>query len=269
MKSRLLFLLLFVSSYGFSQSVNDYAAVIVPVKYDFLKSENQYRLNTFTKFNLEKAGFVAYYTNEMIPDELNMNNRCNLLNVDVLKDNAFLMTKLYVVLKDCYGKVVYKSEVGKSKEKDFEVAYKEALNNAFESVYKLNYKYNGKIAPSSNQAVSASVVPAASQSVAVPAVVATTVAATDVATSAVSTNMPNSNPEPNTDLLYAQPIKNGFQLVDSTPKVVLKVLKTSNSSVYLALKGSVQGLLVSKENEWFFEYYENDTLKSEKIPVKF
>ena len=38
MKTKFLFLLLLVSSYGFSQSVNDYAAVIIPLKYDFLKS---------------------------------------------------------------------------------------------------------------------------------------------------------------------------------------------------------------------------------------
>ncbi len=128
MKTKFLFLLLFVSSYGFSQSVNDYAAVMIPLKYDFIKSENQYRLTTLTKFNLQKAGFVAFYTNEEIPVEY---NRCDLLNVDVVKENGFLVTKLYVVFKDCSGKEVYKSEVGKSKEKDFDFAYAEALNAAF------------------------------------------------------------------------------------------------------------------------------------------
>src|SRR6187402_1514033 len=108
MKSKFLFLLLLVSSYGFSQSVNDYSAVIIPVKYDFLKSENQYRLNTLTKFNLQKAGFIAFYSNEDLPAEYS--NRCSRLNVDVLKENGFLVTKLYVVFKDCNGKEVYKSE---------------------------------------------------------------------------------------------------------------------------------------------------------------
>ena len=66
MKKRILFLLLFVVSYGFSQSINDYKSVIIPLKFDFLKSENQYRLATLSKFNLNKAGFEAYYTNETI-----------------------------------------------------------------------------------------------------------------------------------------------------------------------------------------------------------
>ncbi len=132
MKSKFLFLLLFVTSYIFSQSINDYAAVIVPVKYDFVKEENGYRLNTLTKFNLKKAGFTAFYVNETIPNEYN--ERCSLLNVDVSKESGFMITKLYVTFRDCYGKVVFKSEIGKSKEKEYDVAYVEALNDAFISI---------------------------------------------------------------------------------------------------------------------------------------
>lgn len=255
MKSKFLFLLLLVASYGFSQSVNDYAAVVVPVKYDFLKEENQYRLNTLTKFNLQKAGFVAFYTNEAIPAEYN--DRCGLLYVDILKENSFLQTKLYVAFKDCYGKEVYKSEVGKSREKEFEVAYPEALNAAFTSVYALHYKYSGK-----------TVVTNQTTTVATPAMVPVTSTAAVSATAAVAVNVPNST-EPDGSVLFAQPIKNGFQLVDSTPKVVLKVYKTTNSSIYLASRDNTQGVLVLKENQWFFEYYDKETLMSEKITVKF
>jgi hypothetical protein len=70
-------------------------------------------------------------------------------------------------------------------------------------------------------------------------------------------------------MLYAQPTSYGYQLVDSEPKVVLKAYKTSNPASYMATKGSVQGVLVSKDNQWFFEYYQNDKLISEKINVKF
>jgi hypothetical protein len=70
-------------------------------------------------------------------------------------------------------------------------------------------------------------------------------------------------------LLYAQPTSYGYQLIDSEPKVVMKVYKTSNPASYMATKGSVQGALVSKDNQWFFEYYQNDQLISEKIEVKF
>jgi len=265
MKSKFLFLLLLVSSYGFSQSVNDYSAVIVPVKYDFQKSENQYRLNTLTKFNLQKAGFQAFYINEDIPAEY-YNNRCGLLNVDVLKDSGFMITKLYVVFKDCNGKVIYKSEVGKSKEKDFEASYVEALNMAFTSVYALHYKYNGKVIATSQNITATSSVVSPVQGSAAGSVSTTAVVAT---AAAVAVSVPNNSGEPDGTVLFAQPIKNGFQLVDSTPKVVIKAYKTTNPAIYLASKGDVQGTLVLKDNQWYFEYYEKDTLMSEKIKVKF
>jgi hypothetical protein len=251
MKTKILFLLLFVSSFSFSQSVNDYAAVMIPVKYDFLKNDNQYRLNTLTKFNLKKAGFEAFYTNETTPSQYN--DRCNLLYIDVSKDNGFMITKLFVTFKDCNGKVVFKSEMGKSREKDFEVAYTQALNLAFESVYALQYKYNGSTNSQNSGIASPAVVP----------VSATAVVA------AVAVNVPSGSAEPDGKVLFAQPIKNGFQLVDTTPKVVMKAYKTTNPSIYIASKENAEGVMVLKENQWFFEYYEKDTLMSEKIEVKF
>ena len=89
MKKILLFLSLFLASYCFSQSVNDYKAVIIPLKYDFLKSENQYRLQTLTKVNLGKAGFQAFYSNETIPAEFN--ERCSLLYVDIKKEKIYII----------------------------------------------------------------------------------------------------------------------------------------------------------------------------------
>ncbi|PKB17366.1 hypothetical protein [Flavobacterium sp. 5] len=255
MKSKFLYLLLFVSSIGFAQSVNDYTAVIIPLRYDFLKSDNQYRLCTLTKMNLKKAGFEAFYANENFPS--GYNDRCNLLNVDVVRENGFLTTKLYVVFKDCNGKEVFKSEVGKSKEKEYDIAYVEALNMAFQSVYALNYKYSGKsVVNNTNNGMTS---PQVASSVAVAPVVA----------AAVAVNVPSSNTEPDGTVLFAQPIKNGFQLIDSTPKVVMKVYKTTNPSIYLASKGDIQGTLVLKESQWYFEYYEKDVLMSEKITVKF
>jgi hypothetical protein len=49
----------------------------------------------------------------------------------------------------------------------------------------------------------------------------------------------------------------------------MKAYKTTNPSVYLASKENIQGVMVLKENQWFFEYYEKETLMSEKISVKF
>lgn len=248
MKTRILLLLIFISSYGFSQSVNDYKAVVVPLKYDFMKTDNQYRLATLTKFNLNKAGFEAFYVNETVTQDY---NRCDLLYVDVVKDNAFLVTKLYVTFKDCYGKIVFTSGIGKSKTKEYDLAYSEALNQAFVSVNALNYKYNGKVATVKNNQSSAVVA----------AVTPVAVTSEAVVKAVVNNNDPN--------LLYAQPTETGYQLIDKTPKVVMKLMKTSRPDSFIAIKGDIQGSLNAKDNEWYFEYYQNDKLVSEKVVVKF
>jgi hypothetical protein len=254
MKKQFLFLLLLVVSYSYSQSVNDYKAVIIPVKYDFLKSENQYRLTTMTKFNLNKAGFVSFYSSETMPSEYN--DRCSLLYIDVVKESGFLTSKLFITLKDCYGKIIFQSITGKSKEKEYQVAYTEALNKAFQSIYELKYKYNGSATAKVQTVIQPEVVKPMSAPV---AVVANVVSESVV----VNTVVADSN------LLYAQPTATGFQLIDSTPKVIMKLFKTSQPNSFIAIKDTVQGSLILKDNQWYFEYYQNDKLISEKVAVKF
>ena len=247
MKTRFFFLMLFIASYSFSQSVNDYKAVIIPMKYDFLKAENQYRLQTITKIYLQKAGFQAFYNNELIPSEFK--DKCSLLYIDVINESSLFVTKLRVTFKDCYGTEIFKSEIGRSKEKEYQLSYSEALNEAFKSVFALNYKYNEK----ENSGVNLAVIPES--------VVAETVPVVAVKKESIDNK--------SVGLLYAQSTSYGYQLIDSEPKVVMKVYKTSNLASFMASKGNIQGVLVSKGNQWFFEYYQNDQLVSEKIDVKF
>lgn len=67
MKIKFLLTAILCSVVGFAQSVslNDYKAVIIPLKYDFMKTDNQYRLATLSKQNLNKAGFEAFYTSTL------------------------------------------------------------------------------------------------------------------------------------------------------------------------------------------------------------
>lgn len=245
---KLVFVFILFSTVAFSQNINNYKAVIIPLKYDFLKSENQYRLATLTKFNLQKAGFVAFYSNEDIPSEYK--DRCSLLTVDVKKESGFLMTKLAVVFNDCFGKLVYQSEMGKSKLKEYEAAYSEALNDAFRSINALNYKYELNQSPS-KQLTQVSPVESVNSSIS--------------SWATVVQDSPNTNAE----LLYAQATPTGYQLVDASPKVVFKLNKTSVPTLYTAIKDNKQGILIQRENQWFFEYYENETLFAELVRVKF
>lgn len=255
MKKYILIAFLIVGNLINAQTVNNYKAVVVPIKYDFLNKENAYRLNTMSKFNLKKAGFEAYYSNEQMPKQYS--KRCDLLYLNVEKENGFLVTKLFVTLKDCEGKLVFQSETGKSKEKDYQLAYTESLNLAFESINALHYSYEGEFKSFSEDEVVTShdVVPDYEVEE-----VAVVTEAVDAAVSEV---------EKAQDLLYAQPIENGYQLIDATPKVVMKVIKTSSPSTYIATREATQGVLVSKNGSWYFEYYQDKKLISEIIKVKF
>lgn len=250
MKVRFLFFFTLLTSFSFAQSINDFRAVIVPLKFDFQKKQNEYRLSTLTKYNLNKAGFEAFYA-----EEPNSYDKCSLLYIDVVNMKAFLATKMYFVLKDCTGKEIFKSTTGYTKEKDYQLAYTEALNEAFNSLYAMNYKYVPGAAPVVT--TTATAVPTPMPVPVVPSVSApvSTVVATNVAA--------------NTTVYYAQPTANGYQLVDTTPKVVMKLYKTSKSDYFTAVRDGVQGALLLKDNEWYFEYYQNEQLLSEKIAIKF
>ena len=273
MKNFFQFLVLFFAINSFSQSVNDYKAVIVPLRFEFMKTDNQYRLATISKFNLTKAGFIAFYSNESISSEYN--NRCSLLYFDVVKEKAFLATKLHVFLNDCNGKSIFISESAYTKEKDTQLAYTEVLNKAFESIYSLQYKYNGgmsldRITSQSETRTmpSATVItPVVSAVVPVVAVPVAAIIPTKVVEKKVVEAKIQEVQIPN--LLYAQATATGFQLIDSTPKVVMKLLKTSQENSFIAIKGTIQGSLILKDNQWYFEYYQNDKFISEKIDVKF
>ena len=64
MKNLFLLFVLLMSVTAFSQSINDYQYVIVPIKYDFLKENDKYRLNTLTKLLFQKYGFKSYLSSE-------------------------------------------------------------------------------------------------------------------------------------------------------------------------------------------------------------
>ena len=61
--------------------------------------------------------------------------------------------------------------------------------------------------------------------------------------------------------------------VDLETKAVLKQVIAARTAL-AELKGAAQllpnqGVLIQKDNQWFFEYYESEKLVSEKVAVKF
>ncbi len=234
MKKILLLLVLFLTATAFSQNVNDYEYVIVPTKFSFLKVDDKYRLNTNSRLLLQKYGFKSVFPSDSIPSEI-ANNNCKKLYFDLVEDNKFLITKIKIVLKDCREKLLFESDYGTSKEKGLEIAYNIALREAAKSFDKLNYKYNGKNNSSISQEPSKTIVS-----------------------------------EINSETFYfAQPTANGFQVVDNEPKVIMKLYTTTQKNVFIGLKGNTNGVVISKNGKWFFEYYDGDKLISESINLRF
>lgn len=133
-KVLLLLLCCSFSSFGSAQnSVNDYSFVVVPELYDFLSEKDQFQLNSLTKFLFNKHGFNAYFDSEL-PNV----KRCDGLYATVEGKPGFIYTKITVVLKDCYGTEVFRSQQGQSKYKEFRKAFHQSLRQAFLSVEALN-----------------------------------------------------------------------------------------------------------------------------------
>uniref|UniRef100_UPI0040485884 hypothetical protein n=1 Tax=Polaribacter sp. TaxID=1920175 RepID=UPI0040485884 len=251
-------LLLMFSTFMFAQnSLNSYKYVVVSDKFDFLKEADKYQTSSLTKFLFNKYGFNAFLNSEVLPDDLN-SNRCSALFADVKESSSFMRTKVSVVLKDCNNRIVFTSKEGSSKEKDFKDAYHEALREAFLSVEKLKYTY----------------VPVRSNSNVNPPVVNKKIDKIQVETPIVLPNVnvsevSNKTKEGTTDaVLYAQVTATGYQLVDTTPKVVFIALQTNQTNVFI-LKGKEGLLYKNGNNTWIAEYYENGTLTVKKYQIKF
>ena len=138
-----LLLLVLFSISAMSQSVNNYKYVLVPNSYSWTKQIDKYQINSLTTFLFKKYGFQAYQLGVGdLPDDMNKNS-CNSLTADVEDSSGLIRTKLKVVLKDCDGKIVFISEEGSSKLKDYTRAHHGALRMAFLSIADLQYRYNG------------------------------------------------------------------------------------------------------------------------------
>lgn len=62
--------------------------------------------------------------------------------------------------------------------------------------------------------------------------------------------------------LYAQPTATGFQLVDMSPKLVMKLYRTSVKDVFIAEKDGMNGLFYRSGNEWYLSIMKRISLKS-------
>ena len=142
MKNLFLLIILFIGivQYGVAQELNDYKYIIIPETYEFTGEKDQFQLNSLTKFLLNKVGFTTLMKTEAKPADLRQ-NPCLGLTTRIANNSGIFVTKLVLVLENCYGEVVFKTEEGKSRQKSYKEAYQEALRDAFKTFEEVTYQY--------------------------------------------------------------------------------------------------------------------------------
>lgn len=242
----ILFLLLNLSFGLYAQSeLNDYKYVVVPEQFSCQKKPNNYRLNGLTKFLLEKQNFTVFLDSEQLPSDA-ANNGCLVLYADVTEDSSMFKTKLKINFKNCKNQVVFTSQEGVSRDKEYKVAYNVALRNTIKTFETFKHNYS---ATTETQ----------------PVVLNKTVKETvseiqETETTIIETKAKDS-------MLYAQKIAEGFQLVDSQPKVVYKIKNTNLENVFI-VEGK-EAIIYKKDNSWYIEYYDKGVLQKQMLDIKF
>jgi hypothetical protein len=247
---RVTILLVFTSLILVGQEINleKYKYIVVSDKFHFVKTIDGFQTSSLTKFLLKKKGFQVYLSNENFPDELSQNKCNNTLFADVKDESDFLTIKSIIVLNDCEGKNIYTSKVGKSKLKDYKKAYQASIRSAFDSM--TDFIYSNK--PSEKSLITPEIT-----------IIDKIVVTPDPVSQkkeVIKEILPSEN-------LYAQPIPNGFQLVNTTPEVVYVLLKTGVKDIFL-LKDKM-GIVYKSAEKWFVEFYQNEMLVTKELKVKF
>ncbi len=229
------------------ESLNEYKYIIVPSQYGFQKAEDSYQLNSLTKFLFNKAGFTSVLSTDNFPDDLEK-NKCLALTAKLKNKSSMFTTKMSFDLVNCNSTVVFSSKEATSKKKDYKKAYHEVVRKTFEDIKARNYKY----APKKEE-------------------VSVAIKEKEINDEVIIAKEDNKFVRPtikeDLNLLYAQPVKNGFQLVDSTPKRVYTIQHTSVKDVFILKDKS--GILYKQNNDWIIEYYSDNQLIKKKVNIKF
>jgi hypothetical protein len=275
-------LLIFAIVFGcsisaFSQnSVNDYKYVIVPNDYDFLDEEDEFRINSLTKFLFEKYGFIALMEDENRPIDL-MYNPCLALKADVLDDSGTFKTKLAIELKNCNDELIFVSEQGESFDKKYAIAYNKALRDAFMYVAALKYSYKPNeyiLSQKREDEVDANQeIDELKEEIEVLKKEKETILASETAAELNAEEIVEKTNEQieislqGESTLYAQKTEYGYQVVDSTPKVVMVLLNTKNPEVYM-VKGR-NAMVIKEEGSWYLSENNGSEVKNTLIEIKF
>ncbi len=280
MKLRILIVAVFTVSLSMSMSaqLNKYKYIIVPKHFDAYKVPNRHQTSTMIKHLFIQNGFNAVY-DDALPEDL-AKNRCLGLVADVEDNSSLFATKTAIVLKDCQLNEVFRTIEGHSKVKDYKSAYKEVIKECFVSFQGMDYVYTPskeqQEKTEKEQPITVSFKNDVKQLQEKPEEEVVVQEATPENQTYKSVKPEASSyikgPATQTPIqkgvLYAQPTENGYQLVDSTPKVVMKLMKTSVDDIFLVNHDGKNGMLTKQDGKWILEYADGGG-KTKELKIKF
>lgn len=235
-KKLLILAILFISALGMAQSgLNDYNMAIIPSKFSFQKEDNQYRINSTIKSFLKQKGFEVYLSNDALPEGF-MDYNCNKVFVNAVEDNSMFKTAIKVEFKDCKGVVLFTTDFGETREKEYAKAYNEALLLSLKSFEKAKYKYSGKTYYDEEAQEK--------------------LKSKDIVDVSVGT-------------IKSEKSEMSIKVINSITQKELVLYKTSKQDVFLCNQNGKSGVVLYKGGSWYFEFIENDKLASEKLDIKF
>ncbi|MAU16501.1 MAG: hypothetical protein CMH46_13295 [Muricauda sp.] len=282
MKSKVIYILLFAMglSGAVNAQLNNYKYIIVPKKFDAFKSENQYQTSTLVKYYFAENGFNVVY-DDALPVDL-AGDRCLGLVTDIIDDSTIFTTKVSIVLIDCNNVEIFRSVEGRSKIKDYNESYKEAIQNAFVSFTGMNYKYEPRKEDVTEETAPVTIsfkddVKSVEKEPKEHVIEQKATVDEQVykAVEPKRTNIVKAVGEGKMDapittgVLYAQPIQNGYQLVDSTPKVVLKLEETSMENIFMTDFQGNNAVVFQQDGKWVLEYSDNGKKVQKELNIKF
>ena len=221
-------------------NLDQYKYVSVPNRFDFMKSSDQFQISSLAKFLLTKNKFTVLENLEKYPADLAA-NQCLLLNLNVEQIKGFLKTKLEVQFLNCKNQVVFKSDIGISREKDFKTAYHQALRAAFSSVSEANYKFNETVDKVSTN----------EKPISVKRAVSTPMQATDLSSSKLTS-----------EILMTQ-TSYGFDIKDADGIVVYSLYQTISDGIYIIDR--LPGIVYKRGNRFVREYISNQKIIIEPL----
>lgn len=236
MKKLLLLTIMLISATGIAQtSLNDYNMAIIPAKFEFQKEDNQYRINSTIKAFLKQKGFEVYLSSDVLPEGF-MDYNCNKVFVNAVEENTMFKTALKIEFKDCKNNLLFATNFGETREKDYAKAYNEALLLTLKSFSNANYKYSGK---------------------------------TYFDEEAQEKLKSMDKVEVSMESVKTEKNEISLKVFNSSTKEELVLFKTSKQDVFLCNRNGKNGVVLAKGGVWYFESIENEKVTSDKLDIKF